>query len=45
MELQEIEWNDVVSICVTQNRDKGHAVVFKLVKLPVPFKAGNFLTA
>ena len=45
MELQEIEWNDVDWIRVTQNRDKRRAVMLILMKLQVPLNAGNFLTA
>jgi hypothetical protein len=45
MELQEIEWNSVDLIRVTQNRDMRHAVMLILMQLPVPLNAGNFLTA
>jgi hypothetical protein len=45
MELQEIEWSGVDRIRVTQNRDKRHAVMLVLMKLPLPLNAANFLTA
>lgn len=44
IDLKEIGWKDVDRIYLSQNRDKWLAALKTVMKLRVPYTAGNFLT-
>jgi hypothetical protein len=43
MDLQEVGWRGISWIDLTQNRDWWQALVNTVMKLRVPYNAGNFL--
>jgi hypothetical protein len=45
MNLREIEWEDVDWMQLAQDRVQWRAVVYMVINLRVPRKAGNFLTS
>jgi hypothetical protein len=45
MDLTEIGWEGVDWIHLTQDKDQWQAVVKRVMKLRVPYKAGNFLAS
>jgi hypothetical protein len=45
MDLQEVEWGGMDRIALAQDRNRWRVFVNSVMKLPVSYNAGNFLTS